>query len=106
MKLLVLSLMAALNVELAARAEGSRSFLFLKTGERFATQEIAAPTVSGLTAYIGEKVAGTTNAFGCAISSAWPRYFSICSFQCVAISPVNSSFEESRIASTRVGKSS
>jgi ABC-type phosphate/phosphonate transport system substrate-binding protein len=63
MRLLVFSLMAVVSVSLAARAEGSRLFLFLKTGEKFATQEIAAPTVSGLTAYIGEKVAGATNAF-------------------------------------------
>jgi len=63
MKILVLSLMATLGIGLATRAEGPRPFLFLKTGEKFATQEIAAPTVSGLTAYIGEKVAGATNAF-------------------------------------------
>jgi len=63
MKTLMLSLIAALGVGMAARAEGPRPFLFLKTGEKFATQEIAAPTVSGLTAYIGEKIAGTTNAF-------------------------------------------
>ena len=46
-----------------ARADGPRPFLFLKTGEKFATQEAAGPTVVGLTAYVGEKVAGTTNAF-------------------------------------------
>jgi hypothetical protein len=46
-----------------AWADGPRPFLFLKTGEKFATQEIAGPTVAGLTAYVGEKVAGTTNAF-------------------------------------------
>src|SRR5437016_3362606 len=63
MKILVLSLVAVLGVGLAARAEGPRPFLFLKTGEKFATQEIAAPTVAGLTVYIGEKVAGATNAF-------------------------------------------
>jgi ABC transporter, phosphonate, periplasmic substrate-binding protein len=63
MKIRVLSLMASLGIVLTARAEGPRPFLFLKTGEKFATQEIAAPTVSGLTAYIGEKVAGATNAF-------------------------------------------
>jgi ABC-type phosphate/phosphonate transport system substrate-binding protein len=63
MKLLVLSLMAALGLGLVARAESPRPFLFLKTGEKFATQEIAAPTVAGLTAYIGEKVVGATNAF-------------------------------------------
>lgn len=63
MKTLTLSLLAALGVGLAAHAEGPRPFLFLKTGEKFATQEIAAPTVAGLTAYIGEKVAGATNAF-------------------------------------------
>jgi ABC-type phosphate/phosphonate transport system substrate-binding protein len=30
-------------------------FLFLKTGEKFATQETAGPTVTGLTTYLGEK---------------------------------------------------
>jgi hypothetical protein len=63
MKTLALSLVAVLGVGLTARAEGPRPFLFLKTGEKFATQEIAAPTVSGFTAYIGEQVAGATNAF-------------------------------------------
>ncbi len=32
-------------------------FLFLKTGEKFATQEMAGPTVSELTNYLGEKTA-------------------------------------------------
>ncbi len=63
MKTWLLSLIAALGVCVTARAESPRPFLFLKTGEKFATQEIAAPTVSGLTAYIGEKVVGATNAF-------------------------------------------
>jgi ABC-type phosphate/phosphonate transport system substrate-binding protein len=63
MRLLIISLMATLGIGLAARAEGPRPFLFLKTGEKFATQEMAAPTVSGLTAYIGEKIGGLTNAF-------------------------------------------
>jgi hypothetical protein len=63
MKTWVLSLVVALGAVLTVRAESPRPFLFLKTGEKFATQEIAAPTVSGLTAYIGEKVAGVTNAF-------------------------------------------
>jgi len=63
MKTLGLLLLAALGIGLTARAEGPRPFLFLKTGEKFATQEIAAPTVAGLTAYIGEKTAGATNAF-------------------------------------------
>jgi ABC-type phosphate/phosphonate transport system substrate-binding protein len=31
-------------------------FLFLKTGEKFATQEMAGPTVAELTAYVGDKV--------------------------------------------------
>lgn len=31
------------------------AFLFLKTGEKFATQESAAPTVSSFTTYLGEK---------------------------------------------------
>ena len=34
------------------------AFLFLKTGEKFATQETAGPTVSSFTTYLGEK-AGT-----------------------------------------------
>ena len=34
------------------------AFLFLKTGEKFATQETAEPTVAELTAYVGDK-AGT-----------------------------------------------
>jgi hypothetical protein len=63
MKTWFLSLIVALSTGLTGRAENPRPFLFLKTGEKFATQEIAAPTVSGLTAYIGEKVAGATNAF-------------------------------------------
>ena len=32
------------------------TFLFLKTGEKFATQEVAGPTVGLLTAYVGDKV--------------------------------------------------
>ena len=36
---------------------GPRPFLFLKTGEKFATQETAGPTVKGLTDYIGQKLA-------------------------------------------------
>lgn len=31
-------------------------FLFLKTGEPFATQDIAGPTVAGLTGYLGEQL--------------------------------------------------
>ena len=31
------------------------TFLFLKTGEKFATQEVAGPTVGLLTAYVGDK---------------------------------------------------
>ena len=46
-----------------AVAEGPQPFLFLKTGEKFATQETAGPTVSGLTAYLGDKLSGSTNAF-------------------------------------------
>ena len=57
------ALMLALCVSSAARADAPRPFLFLKTGEKFASQEIAGPTVAGLTAYVGEKVAGSTNAF-------------------------------------------
>ncbi len=63
MKTLVVALTAVLCVAAMARADGPRSFLFLKTGEKFATQEIAGPTVEALTAYVGDKVAGTTNAF-------------------------------------------
>ena len=32
------------------------TFLFLKTGEKFATQEVAGPTVALLTGYVGDKV--------------------------------------------------
>jgi hypothetical protein len=32
------------------------AFLFLKTGEKFATQEAAGPTVSAFTAYVAEKI--------------------------------------------------
>lgn len=63
MKKLIMLGAVVLCLSPAARADGSRPFLFLKTGEKFATQEIAAPTVAGLTAYVGEKVAGTTNAY-------------------------------------------
>ncbi|NQU11633.1 hypothetical protein HQ590_12640 [bacterium] len=59
---LVIVLLGCLLVVPAARA-APRPFLVLKTGERFATQEIAAPTVAGLTAWLGEKLAGGTNAF-------------------------------------------
>ena len=58
-----LSLAGVLWFASAARADGPRPFLFLKTGEKFATQEAAGPTVAGLTAYVGGKVAGSTNAF-------------------------------------------
>jgi ABC-type phosphate/phosphonate transport system substrate-binding protein len=40
----------------AYSAETPRPFLFLKTGEKFATQETAGPTVAELTAYVGDKV--------------------------------------------------
>jgi hypothetical protein len=63
MKTLACMLAAALCVSSITWADSPRPFLFLKTGEKFATQEIAGPTVAGLTAYVGEKVAGTTNAF-------------------------------------------
>jgi uncharacterized protein YcfJ len=63
MRTTALLLAVVLGVASAARADGPRPFLFLKTGEKFATQEMAGPTVAGLTAYVGEKVAGTTNAF-------------------------------------------
>ena len=32
------------------------TFLFLKTGEKFATQEVAGPTVGSLTAYVGDRL--------------------------------------------------
>ncbi|MCS7049256.1 MAG: phosphate/phosphite/phosphonate ABC transporter substrate-binding protein [Verrucomicrobiae bacterium] len=34
-------------------------FLFLKTGERFATQETAGPVLSELTAYVGQRIGAT-----------------------------------------------
>jgi hypothetical protein len=63
MKALAFALTVVLWVAPIAQADSPRPFLFLKTGEKFATQQIAGPTVAGLTAYVGEKVAGTTNAF-------------------------------------------
>lgn len=48
---------------LAVGAEPPRPFLFLKTGEKFATQETAGPTVAGLTSYVGERLGGATNTF-------------------------------------------
>ena len=36
------------------------AFLFLKTGEKFATQEAAGPTVSNFTAYVAGKLDGVT----------------------------------------------
>jgi len=63
MKIRILSLVMALGLSSSIWANGGRPFLFLKTGEKFATQEIAGPTVGGLTSYIGEKTAGGTNEF-------------------------------------------
>ena len=63
MKTPVVAVLAMLCAAALAQADGPRPFLFLKTGEKFATQEIAGPTVAGFTAYAGEKAAGTTNAF-------------------------------------------
>jgi phosphonate ABC transporter substrate-binding protein len=63
MKTLAIIPIAMLCLASVARADGSRPFLFLKTGEKFATQDVAGPTVAGLTEYVGEKAAGTTNAF-------------------------------------------
>jgi len=63
MKIPACLLSAALGVASAGWADSRGPFLFLKTGEKFATQEVAGPTVAGLTAYVGEKVAGSTNAF-------------------------------------------
>lgn len=63
MKTLAFALAAVLGVASVAQAEDPRPFLFLKTGEKFATQEIAGPTVAGLTAYVGDELVGTTNAF-------------------------------------------
>jgi hypothetical protein len=40
----------------ATAAEEPRAFLFLKTGERFATQEVAGPTVTALTKYLGDRL--------------------------------------------------
>jgi ABC-type phosphate/phosphonate transport system substrate-binding protein len=46
-----------LSATVAFANGGPKSFLFLKTGEKFATQETAGPTVNGLTDYIGQKLA-------------------------------------------------
>jgi hypothetical protein len=63
MKTWILSFVVALGLVSVSWADGTRPFLFLKTGEKFATQEIAGPTVGGLTTYVGEKVDGKTNEF-------------------------------------------
>ncbi len=44
-------------------ADDPRPFLFLKTGEKFATQEIAGPTVALLTGYLGDRLAGSRTAY-------------------------------------------
>jgi len=46
-----------LSATIALANGGPRPFLFLKTGEKFATQETAGSTVKGLTDYIGQKLA-------------------------------------------------
>ncbi len=46
-----------LSATVALANGGPKPFLFLKTGEKFATQETAGPTVKGLTDYIGQKLA-------------------------------------------------
>ena len=46
-----------LSATIALADGGPKLFLFLKTGEKFATQEAAGPTVKGLTDYIGQKLA-------------------------------------------------
>jgi len=63
MRTTALMLAAVACLASAVWADGPRPFLFLKTGEKFATQEMAGPTVEGLTAYVGGKIAGATNAF-------------------------------------------
>lgn len=44
-------------------ADEPRPFLFVKTGEKFATQEAAGQTVAAFTTYLAEKAGGSTNAF-------------------------------------------
>jgi hypothetical protein len=63
MKKLVILPVVALCLVSVTWADGPRPFLFLKTGEKFATQEIAGPTVEGLTAYLGAQLSGGTSAF-------------------------------------------
>lgn len=46
-----------------AMADEPKPFVFVKTGEKFATQEDAGPTVSIFTGYLGQQIGGTTNAF-------------------------------------------
>lgn len=56
----------ALALQLLLRtlaADEPRPFLFVKTGEKFATQEAAGQTVAALTTYLAEKSGGPTNAF-------------------------------------------
>jgi hypothetical protein len=42
---------------------GPRTFLVLKTGEKLATDEIAGPTVAGLTKYLGQKLGQSDDFF-------------------------------------------
>lgn len=49
-------LMALLAAVPLPAAETVRAFLFLKTGEPYATQDTAGPTVAGLTDYLGAKL--------------------------------------------------
>jgi len=46
-----------LSATVALANGGPEPFLFLKTGEKFATQEVAGPTVKGFTDYVGRKLA-------------------------------------------------
>lgn len=63
MKIFTVLVVTVVSFAAVVRADSSRPFLFLKTGEKFATQEIAGPTVAGLTGYLGEKVMSSTNTF-------------------------------------------
>ena len=62
MKIRILLAGAGLLVAVAG-ASAACPFLFVKTGEKFATQEVAGPSVEALTQYVGEKLDGDTNSF-------------------------------------------
>src|SRR5258706_10129403 len=53
----------ALQAMCSIAADERKPFLFVKTGEKFATKEDAEPTVSVFTNYLGQQLGGTDNLF-------------------------------------------